>query len=173
MKNQLFILSLFVACILCSFAPKSEFTKYISKEGRFSINFMGKPEESSQMEESADGIPFKVHFVQYTPDDYHVYMVGWTDMKDIFPKNVSIQKILENSRDGATASMKAKKVNTLKTHLGENPYIEFTFESDDFMGKDRIYLVNKIQYSVITLFKKADKLPRDAEEFINSFKLLP
>ena len=173
MKNQLLILSLFVACILCSFAPKSEFTKYISKEGRFSINFMGKPEESAQMEESADGIPFKVHFVQYTPDDYHVYMVGWTDMKDIFPKNVSIQKILENSRDGATASMKAKKVNTLKTHLGENPYIEFTFESDDFMGKDRIYLVNKIQYSVITLFKKADKLPRDAEEFINSFKLLP
>ena len=64
----------------------------------------------------------------------------------------------------------ATKVNTLETNLGTNPYIEFTFATDDFVGKDRIYLINKFQYSIITIFSTKTGLKSDADKFIKSFK---
>ena len=51
-------------------------------------------------------------------------------------------------------------------------YIEFTFETDDFTGKDRIYLINKFQYSIITIFSKKSGIKPTADKFITSFKSL-
>ena len=66
--------------------------------------------------------------------------------------------------------MKATKVTTLETKLGDTPYIEFTFSTDEFTGKDRIYVINKYQYSVITIFTLKNGLPPTADKFINTFK---
>src|ERR1017187_7360643 len=97
-------------------------------------------------------------------------MAGWIDMTTFFPKDANLKQMLENSRDGAAGSMKATKVTTLSTNLGENPYIEFTFTADDFTGKDRIYLINKFQYSIITIFSLKSGIPATADKFITSFK---
>ena len=99
-------------------------------------------------------------------------MAGWIDMNSFYPDGKAIKEMLENSRDGAIASMKATSVTTLATVVSENPYIEFTFETDDLVGKDRIYLINKIQYSLITIFSKGVGVKPSADKFIMSFKIL-
>ena len=68
--------------------------------------------------------------------------------------------------------MKATNVTTLTTELSDKPYIEFTFELDGFVGKDRIYVINKVQYSLITIFAKGSGLNTSADRFIMSFKSL-
>ena len=170
MKRFLIIPSIIILAGLFSFRPVGNWVKYASTEGHFSIEFPGKPEESTQDDKNEDGTPFKIHFATFTPTDDEVYMAGWIDMTTFYPKNGELKQLLENSRDGATGSMKATKVTTLATNLGENPYIEFTFSTDEFIGKDRIYLINKFQYSIITIFSLKTGIPPNADKFIASFK---
>lgn len=169
--KRMFVLPLvLVMTCLISFKPADTWKKYNCTPGHFSINFPGTPEESSQNDTTAEGVPFKVNFASFSPNDNEVYMAGWIDMATFYPKDVELKTMLENSRDGATGSMKATKVNTLATHLGENPYIEFTFATDEFIGKDRIYLINKFQYSIITIFSTKTGILPGADKFIASFK---
>ena len=171
MKKFVVVLALIVIAGLCSFVPAGNWTKYTSADGHFSIDFPGKPEESSQDDKSDDGTPFKIHFATYSPNDNEVYMAGWIDMTNFYPKDKDMKKMLEDSRDGAAGSMKAKNVITLATNLGKEPYIEFVFSTDEFTGKDRIYLVNKFQYSVITIFALKTGVLPEADKFISSFKI--
>lgn len=142
---------------------------YSSAEGHFSIQFPGTPEETSQDNKTDDGAVFTSHLVTFSPSDDEVYMVGWTDMHGIYPEGKTMEEILEGSRDGAMASMNATNVTTLTTVVTNDPYIDFTFEGDGFVGKDRIYVINKMQYSVITMFATQIGLKPDADKFIGSF----
>lgn len=172
MKKYLLIPVLVIVAGLLSFKPVDNWITYTSAEGRFSILFPSKPEESVEDQKTDDGTPFKMHLATYSPNDDEVYMSGWIDMNGFYPKDVNMKQMLENSRDGATNSMKATKVNTLKTELGEHPYIEFTFSAEGFTGKDRIYIINKFQYSIITIFSEKTGIPSSADKFITSFKHL-
>lgn len=130
------------ACVLSLSAskPTKDWQLFSSTEGHFSIKFPGKYDESTQDDKSDNGTTFKIHLATFSPTDDEVYMAGWIDMRNFFPKDVEIKQMLENSRDGATNSMKATTVKTLTTELYDKPYIEFTFEADNFVGKDRIYI---------------------------------
>ena len=170
MKRYLLVPALFLILGLVSFRIPDNWVKYTSAEGHFSISFPGKPEESVQDDKSDDGTPFQIHLSTYSPTDNYVYMVGWIDMTTFYPKNIELKQMLENSRDGATQSMKATKVETLTTNLGVNPYIEFTFSTNDFVGKDRIYIINKFQYSLITIFSVKTGIKSNVDGFITSFR---
>lgn len=172
MKKYILFPCLALVLILTAFAPGSPDKIYTSSEGNFSATFPCDAKESSQVDTAANGKPITIHFVQCNPDDNHVYMVGWSDLSSNYAEETPIKKILENSRDGATNSMKAVNVKTVATVLGKTPYIEFTFESSEFMGKDRIYVVNKFQYSIITIFAKSKKAPPEVDKFISSFHFL-
>ena len=174
MKKLLIIPVAIVALMLVSFSYRAgNWVSLTRNEGHFSISFPGKPEESAEMDKTEKGIEFKVNTASYSPDDSHVFMLGWIDMTNIYPTGKTMKELLEDSRDGAAASMKATKVETITTNLTGQPYIEFIFGDDQFIGKDRIYVINKFQYSVITIFSKADGIPADADKFIASFKYLP
>jgi hypothetical protein len=170
MKKYLLIPALLLATGLFGFRAPGNWIKYSSADGHFSMEFPGKPEESSQDDKTEEGTPFKIHFATFSPSDEEVYMAGWIDMTTFFPQDKSLKEMLENSRDGASGSMNAKDVKTIETNLGANPYIEFTFTSDQFTGKDRIYIINKFQYSIITIFSLKKGLPVDADKFIRTFK---
>jgi hypothetical protein len=158
-----------VAALIVSFRTADAWQKYTSSDGHFSITFPGKPEESAEDDKTSDGQPFKIHYVTLSPTD-EVYMVGWINMVDFYPADKSMKQILEDSRDGATESMKATDVKTLKTNLTGEPYIEFTFKTDKFKGKDRIYVISKFQYSVITIFSEEKGIGTNADKFIGSFR---
>ncbi len=172
MKKYLVIPALVIIAGLFSFVPADKWITYTSKEGRFSIEFPGKPTESTQDDKTADGKDLKLHFANFAPSDDIIYMASWINMTSFYPANKDIKKILEDSRDGAIGNMKARDVVTTATRLGVTPYIEFSFATDDFVGKDRIYMINKHQYSIITLFKGKTTIPADADKFIGSFKPL-
>jgi hypothetical protein len=166
-------LALFISLLsLFAFQSDKEWQTYSSTDGHFSIKFPGKPEESAQDGTTNTGYQFKVHIASYSPSDNEVYMAGWIDLHGFYPDEKTIKQILEDSRDGAIASMKATNVTTLSTVVSENPYIEFRFEADNIVGKDRIYIINKFQYSLITIFSKQLGLKPSADEFILSYKCL-
>lgn len=168
--KKYFLPLLAVVVILSGFKPGMAWVKYSSVPGHFSIEFPGKPEESSDDDKTDEGKSFKVHFASYSPTDDEVFMAGWIDMREFYPEDKDMKQMLEDSRDGATGSMKATDVKTITTHLGNNPYIEFTFKTDQFVGKDRIYVINKFQYSLITIFSKKKGISPNADKFIGSFR---
>ena len=170
MKRVIFTVAA-CALLLLSFVCPAIFN-YTTTQGHCSIQFPDKPEESTDTSKSDNGTPFQIHLATYSPTANEVYMLGWINMDGFYPQDKPIQKILEDSRDGATNSLGASEVKTLKTNLSKEPYIEFSFKGPDFIGKDRIYIINKHQYSVITLFGKQTTLPASADKFINSFKHL-
>jgi hypothetical protein len=170
MKKYMVISAILVLTVLFSFIPADTWQKYTSQEGHFSVSFPGKPDERTDDSKMDDGTPFKIHLATYSTFDDEVYMVGWIDMTEFYPKDKELKKILENSRDGAVESMKATNVVTKAINLTGSPYIEFTFNSDQFTGKDRIYLINKFQYSLITIFSLSKGIPPAADKFIGTFK---
>ncbi len=169
MKKFLLIPVLAIMTVCSSFTPASDWEKYTSSEGHFSISFPGKPEESVQDDETDDNVFYKIHSATYAPSEAEAYITGWADMTTVFPKNKTIKQFLEDCRDNVTRSMRALQVNTTATELGDKPYIEFTFASDEATGKDRIYLINKFQYSIITIFSLKTGIPPSADKFIGSF----
>ncbi len=172
MKRYFFAVMLSTTAFLLNFSCPDSWFKYTTTQGHCAISFPGKPEESTDTSRSDNGTPFQIHLATYAPNDNDVYMLGWINMNGFYPEDITMQKILENSRDGATNSLGATDVKTIKTNLGNEPYIEFSFEGKDFVGKDRIYVINKFQYSVITLFAKRTIIPQDADKFITSFKYI-
>ena len=170
MKRFLFIPLLAIVAIFSGFRPGKDGVVYNSAEGHFTINFPGAPEESSQDGQTEDGVIFKVNIATYAASESEVYMAGWIDMRTFYPKDPNMKQMLENERDFATAGMNALKVTTLETNLGPNPYIEFTFVTEQVMCKERIYLINKYQYSVLTIFGLKTGILPTADKFIASFK---
>jgi len=171
MKKPLTIPAIFIILLLVSFKSDNWVT-YKSEAGHYSISFPGTPTESDDKDKTDDGKPFDIHFATYAPTDDEVYMAGWIDMRSFYPENKSMKQLLEDSRDGACQSMKTKSITTLKTNLEGNPFIEFSFSTDEFTGKDRIYVINKYQYSIITIFSLKMGISKDADKFIQSFKHL-
>lgn len=143
--------------------------RYSSSNGHFSASFPAKPDESADKQTTADGTPFDIDYVTYSPSDSEVYMIGYIDMNGFYPSDKSLKDILENSRDGATGSLEATSANTLAINLEGNPYMEFTFTGAKIAGKDRIYVINKFQYSIITIFSASQGISPNADKFINSF----
>lgn len=170
MKKQLFLILLVVTTLLVSFRYAENWVNYVSHDGHFSINFPGKPEESAEDSYTADSVSFKIHYATYSPSDDEVYMVGWINMAKFYPEGKTIKQMLEESRDGAAESMKATEVKTLVTNTGDQPYIEFTFKTGNFIGKDRIYIINKFQYSVITILSGSKGFSPVSDKFTTSFK---
>jgi hypothetical protein len=160
-----------ISVLLCAFAAGKWMT-YTSAQGHYSIIFPGTPTESVEETKTEDGKPIKMHMASYSPNDNEVYMVGWVDMTEFYPKDKSVKQMLEDSRDGAAGEMKATNVVTTITNLTGNPFIEFIFSNADFVGKDRIYLINKNQYSIISIKSGTQGIPPVADRFISSFKYI-
>ena len=158
-----------IIMVFSRFIPANESEKYTSTEGHFSITFPGKPEESTQDEETEENTFYKIHLTTYGPSESEAYMMAWADLTNFFPKNKTVKQFLEDCRDNATRNMRALQVTTTATELGDKPYIEFTFASDEATGKDRIYLINKFQYTIITIFSLKTGIPPAADKFIGSF----
>ena len=163
---QIFIVALLpLACI----AQNTEWHKYTSAAGHYSINFPGQFTESTEIDSSGATL-IKMNLVEYTPDPNTVFMSSYVDFAASYPADQTVKQILENSRDGALASLGVTKSTTLNTNLTGDPYIEFSFSGPDFVGKDRIYVINKVQYSIICIFAHDAGLNPNTDKFIQSFK---
>jgi len=151
---------------LSGFRHPAEWTIFTSTMGHYAISFPGFPTEKADIEHD-------IHILSYAPSDTEVYILAWTDMRKYYPANKTITELLEEGRDGAIESMKATNLQTLNVVTGESPYIEFTFRTPHIAGKERIYIVNKFQYSVMALADPNTGLTPGLEKFLTTFIYLP
>ena len=171
MKRILQLISIIMLMPLINFAQSDEWITYKCKEGHYIINYPGIPKETAQYD-SSGGTLLKINLVEYEIDENTVLMSSWIDMSHSIVPEKSIKQLLEDNRDGAAGALQATNVTTLATNLTGDPYIEFTFSTKEFAGKDRIYFINKFQYSIITIFAGEKDLSSVADKFIGSFKHL-
>ena len=158
-----------VALSLLSFRYPGTWVKYTSAKGHFSIEFPGSPTENTVVDTTDNN---KIHYATYFPNDSEGYLTDWIDMTKTYPAKKGIKQILEDGRDGAMRSLIATNIITTATNLDKEPYIEFAFTNKEFAGRGRIYLIDKIQYSIITLFSLEAGISPDANKFIKSFRHL-
>ncbi|MDB5282409.1 MAG: hypothetical protein JWO06_1484 [Bacteroidota bacterium] len=170
MKKKLSILAIALTFAFNTYAQNAWKT-FTLPEGHYSVNFPGAPKESVQYD-SSTAITFKINLALYEISETEVLMASATDMSLSQANEKSVKQFLEDSRDGATSSMGATKVTTLATMLTGDPYIEFTFSSDDFIGKERVYYIKGFQYSLISLFPLKKGIGPEADKFLKSFKHL-
>ena len=171
MKKILALSLVVMALSFTGFAQSDAWVTYKSNPGHFSLSFPVMPQESVEYD-SSSAYTFKINLVTYEIDANSVLMASWTDMSGTGATTKTIKQLLEDSRDGTTGAIKATKVTTTATNLTGDPYIEFTFSGPDFVGKDHIYYINQVQYSLITIFSPLKGIPADADKFIGSFKYL-
>jgi hypothetical protein len=171
MKKKLLLPFILIIFSLTCFGQSAPWKTYTFHEGHYSINFPDLPVESFEYD-SSTSVTFKINLATYEISETEVLMSSSIDMSKSDADKKPIKQLLEDSRDGAASSLKASKVTTLATVLTGEPYIEFTFSTDDFVGKDRIYFINKTQYSLITIFSAKTGIPAAADKFIRSFKHL-
>ncbi len=162
-----FLLIALVIVVLPVLAGAQGWRVYTSKQGRFSIEFPGKVDETVRKDTS--GGP-DVHYVTWFPNDSMGYMVDWTDLGAHYPASTPLKQLLEQSRDAATHTIQASNVITTATSLGREPYIEFSYTSAEFTGRGRVYIINKVQYVVLTLFPRSTGVSDGAGRFIRSFR---
>jgi hypothetical protein len=141
---------------------------YTSAAGHFSINFPGAATETEQTDTTSEGTPVTIHFVTYSASEIETYTVGWVDMTDGYPEDMPVEQMLENSRDGTAQGLNATILTTV-TDTTATPFVEFTFAASDYVGKDRLYLIDKFQYSVMAAFPVGSGITPDADTFIASF----
>ena len=155
-----------ISLLLVSFKTTDEWLIITSTMGHYAISFPGYPTEKTRGNND-------VHILSYSPTDSEVLILAWTDMHKYYPANKKISELLEDAMDGAITSMDATDVKTTNLVLNANPYIEFTFNTPHITGKERIYIINKFQYSVMALGAPASGITQGMEHFLTTFIYLP
>jgi hypothetical protein len=151
--------------------PKAK--DFASKEGKFSVAFPGKPEESTKEADSAAG---KLTFTNYTySDGDSALLVMYCDYPADVRKQKGAEKVLDDARDGGVKSAKGKLTDEKKRTIGKdkNPGRELLIQLPDgkLYFRSRIYLVGDRLYQVIVVGPEKYATGKDADAFLDSFKL--
>jgi hypothetical protein len=154
---------------LFSIAQKDDWPTHTSAAGHYSIAFPGRPQESVEHDSTGPRVT-DINMAIYEINDSDVLMLSWVDFTKMDLGRKSVKELLETSRDGALSTLNATDVVTTATVLKGDPYIEFTFRSGEFRGKDRVYIIDKMQYSILGIFSSDKGLKAYADKYISSFK---
>lgn len=151
---------------------------FSSDEGAFSVLMPETPDEQIQTAPSQAG-PFELHVFTATDETSNsVYMVTYNDYPQVVLQDTDIETVLDNGRDGGLANMQAQLVSEQSISLDGYPGRHIVFAIPDTRipgggaGVSRLYLVRHRFYQLLALGPKGQAAPADAEQFLNSFRLL-
>jgi hypothetical protein len=148
-------------------AVEPEWTEFTSKEGKYTITFPGKPEPLN------DGGTVK-HYV-VTNDG--AYMTGVSILSADAVQSKTPDKILDEGRDSLVREKKAKVLDEKKITLGDARYpgrdmlVEWKEDGELFSYRVRAYVVKNRLYQLIVGGKSDFTKSKDADKFLDSFKL--
>jgi hypothetical protein len=137
--------------------------------GGFSVLVPGKPMQHKQNVKTAAGI---VAVTFYTvAKDAETYLVGYSDFPETAVKPGTEEKHLDNAKDGAIARAKGTLESEKNIKLGKHVGRELLIRGEDKFVRTRIYAVNKRLYQTMMVGAKDSVLGKDADRFLDSFKL--
>lgn len=158
-----------IAAVLPVASAGQDAEPFTSKEGKFKAKFPAKPSEKSQ---TTNGITFTMH-ISTTKDGG--YIVGIADLPIPDGETAEMtQKRLDGARDGAVGNVKGKLIDSKEVTLDKKyPGREFSasLPQKDGLVKARIYLAGKRLYQVMAIGTKDFVGGKDADAFLDSFKI--
>ena len=168
------VLVVIVGALTIAAQDHSEWIKYTSPEGRYSVLVPTQPKLSSQDTTSADGdkVP---QYLASSPDGNGVFMIGYFDYKP--PVTFSLDK----ARDAMLKAMEATLLGEDTVSLGGSPgrqlrLLAKTPDGQEFAVRARIYDVATRVYVLQCIFPKAEDglvVVEKCGKFIDSFRVEP
>jgi hypothetical protein len=148
-------------------ADPADTKPYVSKDGRFSVVFPGKPDAKTTSAKTLDG-DMEVHAFRLTGKDKTEYSVVYTDYPADKFKGADADKLLDQTRDGGVEATRAKVKETKPKGFDSARDLELeiagvTSYSRLVLAKNRLYVVMAVPEG---------KAGADAaKKFVESFKL--
>lgn len=170
MKNQLIPVA-FAFLLLCGFIPAWE--EFTSEEGGFTVMMPKTPTHETSEIPTAIG-PVTMHTFSASNNNKWAYMVIYSDYDAESVSAADPSTMLEGARDGVMKQLGGKIVIDRDLTIGGYPgkEVEVVTSDKQFRCRARLFLVDNRLYQVIAVVPGKAKLTKDAEKFLESFKIM-
>ncbi len=149
-------------------APSGKWSDYsYAKEG-FAVSAPTEPSLTTQTAETAAG-PVEMHLYQVEVGAGMLLVV--TSRLHTKDKRTA-QQVIAESKQGAAAAVHGKLAAQKAIALGKYPGTEIEIAADKTHSRNRIYVVNRKIYQVMAIGPVDRALPRETDQFYQSFRLL-
>jgi len=153
----------------------SNWKKFTSDEGKFSVWFPGTPVQTNQFVTNAI-VTAEEHLFYVNPDIQDSYAVVYYDNEkfDDAIKNGKAQKVLKTSESLLVNEVEGKVLFEHETTFENFPSREFGYKAGgkaNYSLRVKYIMVGRRVYSVIAVFHAGNPYPEDRETFFNSFHL--
>jgi hypothetical protein len=164
------LLCVAVGAITVCADDEPDWKEFACKEGRFKVLMPGAPKEKKLETESDFGKG--VLHMNTVQAGKTMYGANYCD----FPEEVKktpLKKVYDSSRDGAVANLEGKLASEKDIKLGDYPgrEIQIDVAGGKQVFRARVYLVDQRLYQVVVFGTKEAATSKDADKFLESFKL--
>jgi hypothetical protein len=141
--------------------------KYSSKEGKYSVNFPGKPMVTSN---KAGGVDLHIAMVEQGGGGFGVI---YSDLPADAAKSVKPKALLDGGQKGLIDNFKAKITTSKDFEFGKQKYParELVAEKDPINLRIQIILVDNRLYQLLVVGPKDIITGKDADAFLKSFEI--
>jgi hypothetical protein len=155
--------------------PVSNWEKFTSGKGKFSVWFPGTPAQTNQFVTNAI-VTAEDHFFYVNPDIQDSYVVVYCDNEkfDDAIKNGKAQIFLEAYESLVVNQAEGKVLFEHETTFENFPSREFEYKAGgkaNYSVRVKCIMVGQRVYSVMAVFLAGNPYPEDRETFFNSFRL--
>jgi hypothetical protein len=146
---------------------------FTSPEGKFSISMPGQPTVTSIIIDTAFGPTYLNAYMLDSKDGFY-YAASFMDHYPQLFEVKSVERILDDSRDGAVANVQGKLLGESAISIKKHPGREIVFESADGKSivKARLYIVGERFYQIMATTSKEKQSSYNLTRFLKSFRLL-
>lgn len=154
--------------LLLAFVPHT--TPFVSKKGKFSINFKEKPSEQQQDVPTEVG-NIKMYMFMHEESLTKAYMVAYCDYPKELIANADPTELLNGSKEGVIGKFDAVITHEEIAEFMGHPSINFGASGPQYHTEYKLLLVKNRLYQVgILSTSKIESI--DVDGFMRTFKLL-
>jgi hypothetical protein len=152
-----------------AFAFQSNWVKFQSPEGRFSVLLPAQPKETKETTQSPVGPYTTTLFISKGAGE--TYIAAWIDYDPSL--KFDDQKELEANRDNFITGVKGTLVSSNNIVFRGYPALEFDGTTPTYSFKSRVYIVGKRPYMLLASYLKAAESSQNINKFFSSFEVKP
>jgi hypothetical protein len=173
MRLRLIALGLLIPLVAAAKDDKDAWKELAPKDGGFVVMMPGTPVERKEEDLKTPSGPIELHIFEVErKKEETAYVVLYCEIPESALKNSTDEKRLDYAKKRAVAGTKGKLKVEKKLKLGSHPGRELHFEVE---GKGlvrlRMYVVKDKLYQLLVAGPKNQVTSKDADKFLESFKL--
>jgi hypothetical protein len=177
MRLRLLLPALIIPCMLAAGKDKDKngWKEFTNKDGGFAVSMPGTPVERKEEDLRTPSGPIELHIFEVeSKKDETAYLVIYCELPEAAFKNSTDEKRLDYARKRAVTASKGKLKSEKKIKVGDHAGRDLQFEVE---GKglvwQRLIVVKDKLYQLLVAGPKEKVLSKDADKFLQSFKLKP